>query len=203
MALILANLLSLALHAQVSCVPDLPRLRYPAEAMESKVSGTVLVNFNVDARGAPEDLQAVGHPLLTLDVKGAFRSIRLSRRCSGMAVSTSIIFRIDDSLPPSSPVTARRITGGVYELVSPAENVVVISDPPVTYDRPGAVAVVIHQVGDDELTVRLSAALAGAFRNSKHFTLGDSSKPDTLIITVPRRVGWREFGERTQVRYTV
>jgi hypothetical protein len=73
----------------------------------------------------------------------------------------------------------------------------------MTWTRPGGLPVEVWRVGDDGLTVRLSEALESAFDESRDFTPSSGKAPGTLIVTIPKHVGWKEFGKRTQVRYTV
>ena len=200
---VLSASLPVALKGQAPCTPTVPRLSYPAPAMERKVSGPVRLIFSIDGRGAPRDLEASGDPLLTSDVKFAFRYVQLPRQCSGRHLSILITFRINSELPLETPVAMRQISETEYEVVSPAKNVVVISDPQLTWTRPRAVPVQVWRVGDDGLTLRLGDALESAFNRSRDFTPGSGEQPGTLIVSVPKHVGWKEFGERTQVQYEV
>ncbi|MCX6624521.1 MAG: hypothetical protein NTY38_26370 [Acidobacteria bacterium] len=179
------------------------RLTYPAAAMERKISGPVLLSFAVDKRGAPRDIAATGDPLLTPEVKSAFRYIQFPRQCSGTEVSIIITFRIDPTLPVRTPVAVRQPSETDYEVISPAENIVVISDPPVTWIRPRGTPVEVWVGGDDGLTQRLGVALESAFDKSHDFTPSHGKRPGTLIVSVPTNVDWKEFGNRTQVRFTI
>src|SRR5581483_11802229 len=100
-------------------------------------------------------------------------------------------------------VAVRQPSDSEYEVISPAKNVVVISDPPVTWTRPGGTLVEVWLGGDDGLTQRLGDALERAFDKSRDFTPSTGKKPGTLIVSVPKNVGWKEFGSRTQVRFTI
>lgn len=58
-------------------------------------------------------------------------------------------------------------------------------------------------VGDDGLTMKLRESLENAFKSSSDFRLSSGNKPGTLIVTIPRNVGWKQSGIRTRVLYTV
>jgi hypothetical protein len=179
------------------------RLTYPAAAMEKKTSGSVLLSFTVDKRGAPRDIAATGDPLLTSEVKSAFRDIPFPRQCSGTEISIVVTFRIDPALPVRTAVAVRQPSETEYEVISPAENVVVISDPPVTWIRLRGTLVEVWLGGDDGLTQRLGGAIERAFDKSRDFTPSSGKRPGTLIVKVPKNVDWTEFGNRTQVRFTI
>ena len=57
--------------------------------------------------------------------------------------------------------------------------------------------------GDDGLTQRLKASIEEKFKSSVDFQTSEGKKPDTLIVTIPSNVPWRENGGRTQVVYVV
>jgi hypothetical protein len=62
--------------------------------------------------------------------------------------------------------------------------------------------------GDDGLTLRLADAVVKAFKASPDFELSTGKRPGTLIVLIPthvnwKRLGWRPFGRRTQIFYTV
>jgi len=171
--------------------------------MEAKVSGVVTLSFVIDKRGSPTDIQAGGDTSLTDEVKSAFRDIRFPRQCSGNQISIVIRFRIDHALRLGTRVAVNKIAETEYEVVSPAENVVAIVDPPATEIRPGSVPVQVWRVGDDGLTTKLRDALETAISNSRKFALSTGKQPGTLIVTIPDHVGWKESGDRTQIRYKV
>ena len=201
--LAISLLLPLALHAQPRCTPPTVRLSYPAAAMEQKTSGPVLLSFSVDGRGAPRNIAATGDPLLAAEVKFAFRYVQFPRQCSGTEISIAVTFRIDPALPIQAPVAVRQPSGTEYEVISPDKTLVVISDPPVTWIRPGKMFVEVWRGGDDGLTQRLGDALQNAFDNSRDFTPSTGGKPGTVIVSVPSNVGWKQFGNRTQVRFSI
>jgi TonB family protein len=117
--------------AQAPCIPPTPSLRYPAEAMEQKVSGSVSIEFTINRRGEPSNVERAGDPLLAPTVEFAFTRLRFPPKCRGQRVTARFTFRIDPTLPLDAPEVVRYVAAGQYELVSPARNVVVISDPPV------------------------------------------------------------------------
>jgi len=125
-----------SLKSQVPCSPQSPPLRYPDLAMEKKVSGPVSVNFTVNKRGDPSKLQVTGDPLLVPPVEWAFMRARFPGRCGGRQVNVLVRFRIDQTLSPESSEFIWQISETEYEVVSPAKNVVILADPPVTTNRP-------------------------------------------------------------------
>lgn len=57
--------------------------------------------------------------------------------------------------------------------------------------------------GDDGLTIRLRDALENAFKSSPDFHLSSEKEPRSLVVTIPTNVGWKQFGRRTKILYTV
>jgi hypothetical protein len=132
------------LEAQALCAPQTPFLRYPAEAMEQRVSGPVSVEFTINERGEPSETQLTGDPLLAPTVEFAFMRLRFSPECRGKRVAVRFTFRIDQTLPIEAPDVIRQVAEAQYELVSPARNVVVISDPPFECSRCGVRWRILH-----------------------------------------------------------
>lgn len=67
----------------------------------------------------------------------------------------------------------------------------------------GRTSVEIRRGGDDGLTVRFADALEAAFRRAPGFSLGSGKVADTLIVTIPSNVTWKQTGDRTQVNYSI
>ena len=127
-----AILLGASIEAEGPCTPPPPSLRYPVEAMEQKISGPVSVRFTINRQGEPSEMRVTGDPLLRPSVEFALMRSRFSTECRGKVVDVIFVFRIDRTLSPQAAEVLRQVSEAEYELVSPAKDVVVLSDPEVT-----------------------------------------------------------------------
>jgi hypothetical protein len=126
------------LEAQAICTPQTPSfLRYPPEAMEQKVTGPVSVEFTINKRGEPSNIRSAGDPLLVPAAEFAFMHLRFQSECRDKRVAARVTFSIDRTLALEAPDVIRKVAEAEYELLSPARNVVVISDPPLDCSRCG------------------------------------------------------------------
>jgi hypothetical protein len=57
--------------------------------------------------------------------------------------------------------------------------------------------------GDDGFSQRMCQAFFAAFESSPDFDLQEKNKPESLIVTIPENVGWKEVGKRTKITYIV
>lgn len=65
------------------------------------------------------------------------------------------------------------------------------------------IPVEVRRVGDDGLSMKLSDAVETEFKASPRFILSSGKRSGTLIVTIPTNVGWKQFGKRMQIRYSV
>lgn len=65
------------------------------------------------------------------------------------------------------------------------------------------IPVEVWRVGDDGLSMKLSDAVETEFKASPRFILSSGKRSGTLIVTIPTNVGWKQFGKRMQIRYSV
>jgi hypothetical protein len=126
------------------CVPELTRVRYPIAALEKRLSGFVVATFATDARGNIRDLQLSGDQVLSEYVGAILRGINLGARCGSQNISLRFRFRIDENLSSATPLTVKRPSATEYEVISPAREVVIISDPPVIGTRRTLPQRIIH-----------------------------------------------------------
>jgi hypothetical protein len=66
-----------------------------------------------------------------------------------------------------------------------------------------AMPVEVWTGGDDGLTQRVADAVRDEFKQSPLFTLTQASMPNSLRVTIPTHVGWKEVGSRSRVTYRV
>ena len=58
-------------------------------------------------------------------------------------------------------------------------------------------------VGDDLFSQGMCKAFFSAFESTSDFDLQEENKPGNLIVTIPENVGWKNFGKRTKISYSV
>jgi hypothetical protein len=57
--------------------------------------------------------------------------------------------------------------------------------------------------GDDAYTQGVCDAVEKAFASSPDFDFNSETKPETLVVTIPTNVDWKQIGKRTRVFYKV
>lgn len=119
----------------VRCEPELPSLGYPISALQGRVMGAVQVDFNVDLKGVAQILGSTGSSL-AVEADSAVRNGRYPAACRGRNLSIQVQFRLDPNLEPGTPIRVSHLEPFRFEVVAPAEIVViVISDPPLYSNR--------------------------------------------------------------------
>lgn len=58
-------------------------------------------------------------------------------------------------------------------------------------------------VGDDLFSQWMCQSFFAAFESSSDFDLQEENKPGNLIVRIPENVGWKKFGKRTKIYYSV
>lgn len=66
-----------------------------------------------------------------------------------------------------------------------------------------AISVEVWRGGDDGLTSKLADALEEKFRQTPPFIVGPASERESLKVTIPGNVRWKQIGVRTQVQFDV
>jgi hypothetical protein len=120
----------------VLCEPELPTLGYPISALQERVMGEVQVDFNIDLKGVAQILGSTGYPSLAVEADSAVRNGRYPAACRGRKLSIQVQFRLDPNLEPGTPIRTSQMDPLRFEVVAPAEVVViVISDPPLDFKK--------------------------------------------------------------------
>ena len=67
----------------------------------------------------------------------------------------------------------------------------------------GPVRISFWHTGDDGLSQRLADQVENTFERSPDFALSHGQEPDTLVVTIPQNVEWKQVGRRVRALYTV
>lgn len=131
-----------------SCLPDVTAaLAYPTAVLESRIQGTVESTVHLDSAGNILDLRSTGNPALKDNVEAAIRSAQFGKQCANEHFSVSVNFSFDQNTDPNSKILVRRRSDSVYDVIAPAQVVVVtISDPAWIFTRRGRILHRIHSV---------------------------------------------------------
>lgn len=120
------------------CTLSLSELRYPAAALSNRIMGTAWATVDFDDEGTIASIQTKAHPLLASEVVRALRSTAPTETCGGQRVAMQFKFILDQDLDPKTPPSVRTVATFSYEIIAPAEVVVVtISDPAWVFSRKG------------------------------------------------------------------
>lgn len=122
--------------AAVACNPDLPSLRYPLDALAQHMMGSLQVDLSISERGVKTIVAANGHPLFLAAAESGIRFSEFASGCYGARFTMRFDFRLDPTLAPTLAVAVRKVAPTEWEIVSPADVVVVtIACPPMVSQR--------------------------------------------------------------------
>jgi hypothetical protein len=122
----------------VPCVHLPTDLQYPSPALDNRIMGLVTTTFDTDENGEIRQLEAKGHPLLTVGAEAALRSASFSGGCLGRTVVMRFSFRLDPDIDSHTSVAVRAISSDEYEIVAPIQQIeVTISDPAWVFSGKG------------------------------------------------------------------
>jgi hypothetical protein len=120
------------------CSLALSGLRYPPAALAGRIMGEVSATVEFDPQGAITSIQTQAHPLLASEVARALRATVPAEPCASQRIEMHFKFILDQDLDPKTPPSVRTVATFSYEIIAPAEVVVVtISDPAWVFSRKG------------------------------------------------------------------
>jgi hypothetical protein len=121
-----------------SCTLDVEGLRYPPDAVSGRIMGTVESILVFTEGGELASIRSHGHPALVKAAEAALHSSRPSGGCSGQQTTMRFDFVLNQDLDPKTPVSVRRDSASLYEIIAPSGWIeVTITDPAWAFTRHG------------------------------------------------------------------